>query len=141
MRVHNTGALLSPACAPLKIVEQTVYLGGSLNVTCSAKPEIIRRTGEAKSRFKALSHCWSRANICRDPKIQLYKATVLPKLLYNLETAWSLQADRARLDSFHVKCLRHIFRIPSAHASRISNDEVLERAQEPPLSETLRDRH
>ena len=140
MRVHNTGALRSPTGAPLKIVEQAVYLGGLLNVKCSAKPEVTRRIGEAKSLFKSLSQCWSHANICRARKIQLYKAIVLPKLLYNLETVWSLQADRARLDSFHVQCLRSILRIPSAYVSRISNNEVLERAQEPPLSETLRDR-
>ena len=140
MRVHNTGTVFSPTGAPLKIVDQAVYLGGLLNVKCSAKPEVTRRIGEAKSVFKALSNCWSHANICRDRKIQLYKAIVLPKLLYNLETVWALQADRARLDSFHAQCLRRIFRIPSAYVSRISNKTVLERAQESPLSETLRDR-
>ena len=140
MRVHNTGTVISPTGAPLKIVDQAVYLGGLLNVKCSAKPEVTRRIGEAKSVFKALSNCWSHANICRDRKIQLYKAIVLPKLLYNLETVWALQADRARLDSFHAQCLRRIFRIPSAYVSRISNKTVLERAQESPLSETLRDR-
>jgi len=138
MNVCNDGVIFSPTGAPLTVVEQAVYLGGLLNVKCIAKPEVTRRIGEAKGCFQNLFKCWSHANINRARKIELYRAIVLPKLLYNLETLWLLQADRDRLDSFHAQCLRRVLRIPSSYVSRVSNEEVLERAREYPLSSTLR---
>ena len=121
-------------------MEQAVYLGGLLNVKCIAKPEATRTLGEAKAAFKNLSKCWSHANIRCARKIELYKAIVLPKLLYNLETLWLLQADKDRLDSFHAQCLRRVLRISSSYVSRVSNKDVLARAGERPLSSTLRGR-
>eukprot|EP00959_Pyramimonas_sp_CCMP1952_P192342 4021919-Pyramimonas_sp.AAC.1 len=82
MRLHNSGIISSPTGAPLKTVEQAVYLGGLLNVHCVAQPEVTRRVGEAKATFKSLALCWSHANICRRRKIELYKGVVLPKLFF-----------------------------------------------------------
>ena len=87
-----------------------------------------------------MQKCWSHANIPRWRKIELYAAIVLPKLLYNLESVWLLQADKRRLDGFHARCLRQILSIPSAYVSRISNKEVLEKANQLPLSSILLDR-
>ena len=119
---------------------QVVYLGGLLNADAAAKPELTRRLGEARGVFKALQRCWAHANITRSRKLELYSAIVLPKLLYNLETLWLLKADRKRLDSFNVQCLRRICRIPHAYVSRVSNDHVLNISRARPLSEALCER-
>eukprot|EP00959_Pyramimonas_sp_CCMP1952_P160766 3362260-Pyramimonas_sp.AAC.1 len=54
-------------------------------------------------------------------KVKVYRAIVVPKLMYNLEYVWALQADKDRLNAFHVQCLRKIRRIPCAYVSRVSN--------------------
>ena len=56
-------------------------------------------------------------------------ASVVSKLLYNLETLWLFKADISRLDAFHVKCLRCICKIPHSYISRVSNDTVFKVAQ------------
>ena len=121
---------------PARIV-QAVYLGGVLNTHCIAKPEITRRLGEARGVFQSLHKCWSHANNSRLRKVTLYRAVVVSKLLYNLESVWTLQADRNRLNSFHAQCLRKICRIPCAYVSRVSNHSILERTGEHLLSEDL----
>ena len=102
MRVRNTGSLGDPSGNTLAVVEQAVYLGGLLNTGCTAKPEFTRRLGEARGVFKSLQQCWSHANISMARKVELYRAIVVPKLLYNLESVWALQADKDRLNSSHV---------------------------------------
>ena len=71
---------------------------------------------------------------------QLYRAIVVPKLLYNLESVWALQADKDRLNSFHVQCLRKICRIPCSYVSRVPNRSVLEHTGEHDLSKDLLER-
>ena len=72
--------------------------------------------------------------------MEIYMAYVVSKLMYSLETIWLLKNERAKLDAFHVKCLRKIFGIPPSFVSRISNAEVLETAAAPLLSEILASR-
>jgi len=53
---------------------------------------------------------------------------------------WALQADRDRLNSFHVQCLRKICRVPCAYVSRVPNRSILEQTGEHNLSEDLLER-
>ena len=68
VRTNNNGVVRTPSGEPLKIVDQTVYLGGLLSVDVAARPELARRIGEAKVVFKSLHRCWSHANITRQRK-------------------------------------------------------------------------
>ena len=137
MRVRNNGQVYSPDGHPLKSVEQAVYLGGLLNTTVNSKPEVTRRIGEAKRVFKLLGACWNHANISKHRKLEIFRAVILPKLLYNLESVWLLKVDRNRLDSFQTACLRQILKIPHSYVSRVSNAEVRARAGARPLSDDL----
>lgn len=101
---------------------------------------MTRRLGEARGVFTALQRCWSHANITRSRKLELYSAIVLPKFLYNLEILWLLKADKKRLDSFNVQCIRRICRIPHSYLSRVSNHQVLNICRARPLSEALCER-
>ena len=93
MNVHCEGAIHDPSGAPIKVVTQTVYLGGLISCTSAARPEVTRRLGEAMGGFKALKQCWSHANINRNRKTQIYVSCIVSKLLYNLDSFWLLRAD------------------------------------------------
>ena len=84
-----------------------------------------------------MKSCWAHAGISTKQKLQIYRAVVLSKLMYNLETLWLLQADKQRLDAFHCKCLRLIIGILPSYFSRVSNVAVLEQAGEHVLSKDL----
>ena len=140
MRIHNAGEIKTPSGESVRTVETAVYLGGLLSSTAEAKPEVTRRIGEAMGGFKAIAQCWSHANIPRSRKVEIYTACIVSKLLYNLESLWLLQADLHRIDAFHVKCLRQIYKIPCSYISRVSNREVLHTAGQSTLSSTLAER-
>ena len=74
---------------------------------------------------------------CKYLKFEIFRAVILPKLLYNLESVWLLKVDRNRLDSFQTACLRQILKIPHSYVSRVSNVEVRARAGARPLSDDL----
>ena len=59
-------------------------------------------------------------------KVNVYKATVLPSLLYGSETWPTLAHHIRRLEVFHQRSLRQIMNIKWWH--RVTNTEVLERA-------------
>jgi len=67
----------------------------------------------------------------------MYKAVVVSRLLYGLNTAWLNVAEQRRLNGFHCRCLRKIVGIPSAYISRVSNARVLKEAKEAPLERQL----
>ena len=99
--------------------------------------EVSRRIGEAWRAYLQLERVWRHANITRDRKIDLYVGCIIPKVMYGLESLWLRQAERKRLDAFHAKCLRRVLGIPHSYISRITNQEVLSRADANPLSTTL----
>ena len=70
-------------------------------------------------------------------EIRIYKAVVISRLLYALNSAWLNIAELRRLSGFHCRCLRTILRIKAAFISRVSNVRVLEQAGEAPLAKQL----
>ena len=97
-----------PDGGPISCSREAVYLGGL--VTCDGKAgrELVRRLGEGRRVFDGLCKVWSHAGITRARKLEIYSACVVSKILYSMESLWLLQADRAKLDAFHYKCLRKI---------------------------------
>ena len=73
-------------------------------------------------------------------KLQIYKACVLSKLLYNLPSMWLNAAEVCKLDAFHVRCLRRMLRIQPSFYNRVSNQTVLTQARNCNLSQTLLER-
>ena len=140
LNVQCETVLTQPTGEPVKTVGQAVYLGGLLCSNATASPEVSRRIGEAKGAFEALQKCWSHANISRKRKVEIYKACVVSKLLFGLETLWLLQNHLQRIEAFHVKCLRRILHIPCACVSRIRNSAVHDAAGEALLTAELKKR-
>ena len=107
--------------------EKFTYLGSTLNKSANIDDEIAARLAKASSAFGRLREkVWDRRGITTDTKIKVYKAVVLPTLLYGCES-WTVYAKHARkLNSFHMRCLRKILRIKQE--DRVPDTEVQERA-------------
>ena len=67
----------------------------------------------------------------------MFRAYIISKLIYGIETLCLKKADRDKLDAFHVQCLRQVLGIPHSMVSRVSNAEVRRRAHEVALSQTV----
>ena len=93
--------------------------------------------GDAWNVFLNLEQVWKHAHIPQKRNLEIYQGLVVPRLMYGLDSLWLRKADRARLDSFHVKCLRSVHGIGHSYWSRVSNADVLAVAQTRPLSSVL----
>jgi hypothetical protein len=79
---------------------------------------------------------WYRKCISMQAKIRIFRASVLPVLLYGSEL-WSLRvAEEQRLKTFYMRCLRTIIGV--SIADRMKNDLVLQLTGQPPLENILR---
>ena len=113
------------------------YLGALINDTGRIQLELSRRVGAASADFRALSRIWRHSSLSRARKLEMFNATVVPKVTYALSTAWLNTAERRRLNGFQCQCLRTIWGIQPSFISRVSNQTVLERTAQKPLSHLL----
>jgi len=137
MQINTNSVICQPDGGDIKTVRDAMYLGGLITCDARAAAELSRRLGEATGAFKALSKIWSHSSIGRKRRFAIYDACVLSKLLYSLDSLWLLKADRTRLDAFHAKCVRRLLGIPCSYVSRVSNEDVFQRAGTTKLSDTL----
>jgi hypothetical protein len=107
------------------------YLGSYILPNGQCSDEISSRIDAARKVFFQLRKpLWSRHEISRKTKIDVYKYTVRAVLLYGSET-WTLrQEDERRLAVFDHWCLRIIARV--RYLDRVSNDEVRSRCSNIP---------
>ena len=72
------------------------------------------------------TNVWERNGIKLDTKLKVYKAVVLPTLLYVCETWTVYQRHAKRLNHFHLSCLRKLLKIK--WQDKIPDIEVLKKA-------------
>nr|VZI46419.1 unnamed protein product [Spirometra erinaceieuropaei] len=110
----------------LQVVENFPYLGSTLSHNTKIDDEVANRISKASQTFGRLqSTVWNRHGLQLSTKLKMYKAVILPTLLYGAET-WTVYAKQARrLNHFHLSCLRRILRLK--WQDRIPDTEVLER--------------
>ena len=85
---------------------------------------IITKASVAFGRLRA--NVWERNGIKLDTKLKVYKAVVLPTLLYACETWTVYQRHAKRLNHFHLSCLRKLLKIK--WQDKIPDTEVLTKA-------------
>ena len=110
------------------MVDAFRYLGSTVeyNDTC-LDAELCARIGSACAAFGRLTErVWSRHGIKLRTKLKVYKAVVLPCLLYSAETYTLYRRHVKRLSNLHQKHLRRIMNIK--WQDHITNTEVLRRA-------------
>ncbi|KAJ2940675.1 hypothetical protein O0L34_g14785 [Tuta absoluta] len=111
----------------LEEVSNFKYLGSRLRCDNTLASEIPARIAGAAAAFgKLKARVWNSHDLKLQTKMLVYKAIVLPTLLYAAETWCCYKTDIKQLDTFHLKCLRSILRIK--WQDRISNTEVLRRS-------------
>nr|VZH93471.1 unnamed protein product [Spirometra erinaceieuropaei] len=109
----------------LQVVENFPYLGCTLSRNTKIDDEVANRISKASQAFGRIrSTVWNRHGLQLSTKLKMYKAVILPTLLYGAET-WTVYTRQARrLNHFHLSCLRRILRLN--WQDRIPDTEVLE---------------
>ena len=94
----------------LKCAKECLILKYSISRIPDA--EVNNRIAKASAAFGRLRcKVWERDGITLDTKLKVYRAIVMPTLLYGCET-WTVYQRHARtLNRFHLNCLRKILRI------------------------------
>ena len=111
----------------LKVVDKFTYLGSTLSRAVHIDDEITARIAKASVAFGRLrANVWERNGIKLDTKLKVYKAVVLPTLLYACETWTVYQCHAKRLNHFHLSCLRKLLKIK--WQDKIPDTEVLTKA-------------
>nr|VZI35761.1 unnamed protein product [Spirometra erinaceieuropaei] len=110
----------------LQVVVNFPYLGSTPSRNTKIDDEVANRISKASQAFGRLqSTVWNRQGLQLSTKLKMYKAVILPTLLYGAET-WTVYTRQARrLNHFHLSCLRRILRLN--WQDRIPDTEVLER--------------
>ncbi|XP_063600687.1 uncharacterized protein LOC134776864 [Penaeus indicus] len=111
----------------LKNVESFKYLGSSINSAANLDDEVLCRISQASRVFGRLhTRIWQERGISTKTKLSVYRAAVLPSLLYGCETWTCYRRHIKKLDQFHLRCLRKILRV--SWKDREPNQEILRRA-------------
>nr|VZI18117.1 unnamed protein product [Spirometra erinaceieuropaei] len=110
----------------MQVVENFPYLGSTFSRNTKINDEVDNRISKASQAFGCLqSTVWNRHGLQLSTMLKMYKAVILPTLLYGAET-WTLYAKQAlRLNHFHLSCLRRILRLN--WQDRIPDTDVLDR--------------
>ena len=96
----------------LQVVDKLTYLGSTLSRVVHIDDEVNARIAKASAAFGRLrGSVWDRSGIRLDTKRKVYKAVVLPTLLYACETWTVYQRHAKRLNHFHTSCLRKLFKV------------------------------
>jgi hypothetical protein len=120
----------------LKAVHRFTYLGSTLSQNVNIDDEVNTRISRASSSFGRLyTNVWHRSGINLQTKLNVYKAAVLPVLLYASET-WTVYTRHAKkLNHFHTNCLRKLLKIK--WQDKIPDTTVLDRAGIPSINTML----
>uniref|UniRef100_A0A803TRR0 ribonuclease H n=1 Tax=Anolis carolinensis TaxID=28377 RepID=A0A803TRR0_ANOCA len=112
----------------LENVDHFHYLGSHLSTKVNIDTEIKHRLSSASAAFFQMKQrVFEDRDIRRDTKVLVYKAIVLPTLLYACET-WTVYRHHTQLlEYFHQCCLKKILQI--AWEDRRTNASVLEEAK------------
>ena len=121
----------------VKTKSSMVYLGSLLSNDGRIGSELARRLGMSRGDFQKLRRVWSHSNLTRRRKTEIFNACIISKLMYCLHTAYLNKAERRKLDGLQARCMRQIIGVLPSFISRVSNADVLGKANAATLSSTL----
>ena len=112
----------------LKNVDTFKYLGSCINSAANLDDEVLCRISRASQAFGRLhTRVWHERGISIKTKLSVYRAVVLPSLLYGCETWTCYRRHTKKLDQFHLRCLRKVLRV--SWKDHVPNQEILRRAE------------
>ena len=105
----------------LKVIDKFTYLGSTVSRAMNIEYEVTARIAKTSVAFGRLrANVRERNGIKLDTKLKVYKAVVLPTLLYACETWTIYQRHAKRLNHFHLSCLRKLLNIKWQEQTRRS---------------------
>ena len=108
-------------------VHKFTYLGSTLSRNVRIDDEVVLRIAKASATFGNLrGKVWEREGLSTQTKLKVYKAVLLPSLLYSCETWIVYSCHLKSLNNLHLKCLRKILKI--CWQDKVPDTEVLYRA-------------
>ena len=107
----------------LQVVDKFTYLGSTLSRVVHIDDEVNGRIAKARAAFGRLrGSVRDRSGVRIDTELKVYKAVVVPTLLYACETWTVYQRHVKRLNHFHTSCFRKLLKIK--WQDRIPDTEV-----------------
>ena len=99
-----------------KMVNKFVYLGSCVSEDSEPSEEVSSHIGKASKAFGSLRQpIFRNQQMSVDTKRSVYKAVVMPILLYGSET-WVVKSNSLNhLESFHNQCVRSILGVTKYH--------------------------
>ena len=120
----------------VKAVSEFIYLGCAIKSGDSSHSDILRRTALAGSVMNQLHSVWNRRSLSLELKFKLYKALVLPVLLYASETWVYTKADACRAFKLFISSINEEF-LASKWYDRVTNTEVMARSHLPTVHDMI----
>nr|VZI51123.1 unnamed protein product [Spirometra erinaceieuropaei] len=98
--------------AHLQVSYNFTYLNSTLFCCAKIDDEVARRISKASQAFTRLQNTfWNRHGLQLSMKLKMYRAVILPTLLYGAET-WTVYMNQAcRPSHFHFSFLRRILKL------------------------------
>ena len=115
---------------------QTRYLGSMISWERPFEAAFYHRASLAETAYKKLRLIWN-SRLSQRRKLYIFQTTFVPILTYGLATLSLKDAQLKRVDAFYHRFLRRIFGIKATYYSRISNQEVWEKALRPQLPSAI----
>ena len=121
----------------IQTTDSFTYLGCVISRDQRSEPDLQSRLSKAASAFNMLRCAvWYRKTISIEAKFRIFRACVLPVLLYASE-GWALTAaQESRVNSFYMRCLRTILGLNLG--DRVSNQKILQLSGQPSIENIMR---
>ena len=116
---------------------QVTYLGVEIHETSAPQPNLAKRLAHALSEFNKLHPFWNHANLTKEWKLRVFKATFYPMVLYALHHTFLSAKSRRTLDAWQARQLRRVLGIKAAYYSRTPNTSVITQANTHLLSDMV----
>ncbi len=123
-----TAPVIKAGDSVLKATDKFCYLGSVLSSAANIDDDISARLAKASAAHgRLIKRLWNDHGIRLATKIAVYKAVVLTTLLYGCESWTLFHRHIAKLDQFHLRCLKKIAHIK--WQDMVPDTAVLERCE------------
>nr|VZI34024.1 unnamed protein product [Spirometra erinaceieuropaei] len=104
----------------------SLIMGSTLSRNTKIDDEVIHRITKGSQAFgRQQNTVWNRHGLHLDTKLKMYKAVILPTLLYGAGTWTTYKKQARRLNHFHLSCFQQIIKL--RRQGRILDTDVLKR--------------
>ena len=130
----DTAKVCFEDASEVKKTNTATYLGITCNSKATQLTNLTQRLGKASDTFNKLQLFWRHINISNKMKLRFFKQIFYPMVLYGLEYSTITHHMENKLDAWQARHIRRVLDIKASMISHITNQEVLTRAVQAPLS-------